>query len=152
MPSATGATRPVDWETVVVTGGADSRAGGLLAASVVVPPGVTLCLGEAGSQGTGASQDKQLPRSHAPGRGRGSSPRCTHLRIITARPPLEDQLEGQAKSKFLTEQRWEAPGEVEGFTVYRTRGYPSYFFSSFFQYSSFLYQTVNFQLFSVFAH
>ena len=33
-----------DWETVVVTGGADSRAGELAATSVVVPPGVTSCL------------------------------------------------------------------------------------------------------------
>ena len=39
-----------------------------------------------GRKGTGASQDKQLPLSRAPGRGRGSSPRCTHLRISTAGP------------------------------------------------------------------
>ena len=35
----------VDWETVVVTTGADTRAGELAATSVVVPSGVTLCLG-----------------------------------------------------------------------------------------------------------
>ena len=34
----------VDWETVVVTAGADSRAGRLAAASVVIPAGETLCL------------------------------------------------------------------------------------------------------------
>ena len=39
----------VDWETVVVTAGADSRAGELAAASVVVPPGVILCLGWSGA-------------------------------------------------------------------------------------------------------
>ena len=38
-----------DWETVVVTVGADSRGGNLAAASVVVPPCVTLCLGRSGA-------------------------------------------------------------------------------------------------------
>ena len=44
-----------------VTGGADSRAGGLATATVVVPPGVTLCLGlsgaarEQGPQGVNSS-------------------------------------------------------------------------------------------------
>ena len=60
-------------------------------------------------------------------------------------------LEEQVKSKFLTEQHWKAPGEVKGFTVYRTTGDPSYFFSSFFQYNSFLYQTINFHFF-LFSH
>ena len=41
---------------------------------------------ERGHQGTGASHDNQLPLSHTPGRGQGSSPRCTHLRISTAGP------------------------------------------------------------------
>ena len=49
-----------EWETVVVTMGADSRAGELNAATVV-PPCVTLCLGGSGCQVTEASQDKQLP-------------------------------------------------------------------------------------------
>ena len=40
---------PVDWETVVLTVGADSRTGELAAATVVVPPGVTLCLGLTGT-------------------------------------------------------------------------------------------------------
>ena len=88
--------------------------------------------------------------SPAPGRGRGSSPRCTHLRLSTAAPPPEVQLAGQGKSQCLTEQHWKAPGEVEGFIVYRTKEYPSLFFvlfcfvlyfflffSSFFQYNSF---------------
>ena len=35
----------VDWETVGVTAGADSRAAQLAACTVVVPPGVTLYLG-----------------------------------------------------------------------------------------------------------
>ena len=41
----------VDWETVGVTAGADSRAGDLAASSGVVPPGVTLCLGQSGLPG-----------------------------------------------------------------------------------------------------
>ena len=65
---------PADWETVVVTAGAESRAGELAAITVVVPPDVTLCLGESSSQGTEASQDKQLPQSCAPGMERGISP------------------------------------------------------------------------------
>ena len=73
-----------DWETVVVTVGADSSTGDLATTSVVVPPGVTWM--ERGCQGTGVSQDKQLPLSHAPGRGWGSSPRSTYLRISTAGP------------------------------------------------------------------
>ena len=36
---------PADWETVVVTAGADSRAGELATATIVVPPDVTLYLG-----------------------------------------------------------------------------------------------------------
>ena len=39
-------------------------------------------------------------------------------------PPSEDQLEGHGKSKLLMKQHWKVPGEVEGFTVYRIRGYP----------------------------
>ena len=85
---------PLPWEhpdlcglgAAVVTAGADSRAGELATASGVVPPGVTLCLGGAGPQGTGVSHDKQLPLSRAPGRGWGISPRCTHLRVSTAGP------------------------------------------------------------------
>ena len=50
-----------EWETAVVTMGADSRAGELNAATAVVPPCVTLCLGGSGCQVTEASQDKQLP-------------------------------------------------------------------------------------------
>ena len=42
------------------------------------------------------------------------------------------QLEGQGKSNLLTQQCWKAPGEVEGFTVYTTRGYPSLFVCSLF--------------------
>ena len=38
----------VDWETVVVTVGADSRAGELAAASGIIPPGVTVSLGGVG--------------------------------------------------------------------------------------------------------
>ena len=75
-----------------------------------------------GHQGMGASWGKQLPLSLAPSRGWGSSPRCTHLRISTANPPPEDQLEGQGKSKLLTKKCWKAPGEIKGFTVYRIRG------------------------------
>ena len=63
----------------VVTVGADSRSGQLAAATVVVPPGVTLYLGL--SRGlTGL----RIPLNCRPGRGLGSSPRCTHLRISTA--------------------------------------------------------------------
>ena len=102
----------------VVTVGADSRAGELAATSVVVPPCVTLCLEEAGCQGAEASRGKQLPLSPAPGGGRGISPRCIHLRVSIASPPPE----GEGKSKFLNQQRWKAPGEVDGFTVHRTRG------------------------------
>ena len=40
-----------DWRTMVVTVGADSRAGDLAAISVVVHPCVTLCLGEVGPPG-----------------------------------------------------------------------------------------------------
>ena len=58
-----------------------------------------------GPPGRRASQDKQLPLSPAPGRRRGGSPRCTHLRISQQAPPPEDQLEGQGKSKFLSKQR-----------------------------------------------
>ena len=36
---------PADWETVVVTAGVDCRARELAAATVVLPPGVTLYLG-----------------------------------------------------------------------------------------------------------
>ena len=36
------------------------------------------------------------------------------------------------ESKFLTKQHWKAPGEVEGFTVCRTRGFPSLFCLCFF--------------------
>ena len=36
---------PVDWETAVVTAGADSRAGELATDTAVVPPGVTLFRG-----------------------------------------------------------------------------------------------------------
>ena len=39
----------VEWETVEVTAGADSRAGELATASGVVPPGVTLSLGQRGA-------------------------------------------------------------------------------------------------------
>ena len=42
------------------------------------------CLGGKHCQGTEVSQGKQLPLSPAPGRGWGSSSRCTHLRISTA--------------------------------------------------------------------
>ena len=53
----------------MVTGGADSRAGELAAASEVVPLGVTLCLDGAGCQGIGVSWGQQLLLSLAPGRG-----------------------------------------------------------------------------------
>ena len=103
---------PCGLGAAVVTAGADSRAGELASTSGVAPPGVTLCLGEAGRQGTRASWGKQLPLSRAPGRGQGSSPRCTHLRAQQA-PPPEDQLEGQGKSKFWTEQRWKLQDQEE---------------------------------------
>ena len=106
--------------------GADSRAGELATTSVVVPC-VTLCLGEAG-QGTEASRGKQLPLSLAPSMGRGISLRYTHLRIRTADPPPGDQLEEEGKNKFLITQCWKAPGEIEEFIVYRTRGDHSFFF------------------------
>ena len=63
---------------MVVTAGADSRAGELAAASVVVPPCVTLCPGEAkgreqASQGVNSSPEPgiqrvagQLPQVHTP--------------------------------------------------------------------------------------
>ena len=44
-----GISRPVQNGTVVLTGGADSRAGELAAASLVVPPCVTVCLGLSGT-------------------------------------------------------------------------------------------------------
>ena len=69
---------------VVVTVGADSRAGELGAATVVAPPGVSQ--GKLPLSLKVASQDKQLLLSCAPGRGLSSSPRCTHLRISTAGP------------------------------------------------------------------
>ena len=57
-----------------VTAGADSRAEELATASVIVPPLCHIVPGmERGHQGAWVSQDKQLPGSHAPGRGRGSS-------------------------------------------------------------------------------
>ena len=101
---------------------------------MVVPPAVTLYLGQneaAGEHhvwGTAASQDKQLPLSRAPGRGKAAPPGTQTSKSAQQAPPPEDQLEGQGKSKFLTEQCWKAPGEVEGFIVYRTRGYPSLVF------------------------
>ena len=57
-----------DWETSVVTAGADSRDGDMAAATVFwswchLEPGT-----EQGHQGAGASKDKQLPMSRAPGR------------------------------------------------------------------------------------
>ena len=62
---------PADWEPMVVTAEADSRAGELATATVVVPPDVTLCLGLSRRQGAGASQNKQLPlnRVHLTGAG-----------------------------------------------------------------------------------
>ena len=60
---------PCTLGAAVVTAGADSRAAQLAAPTVVVPPGVTLYLGL--SRGL---TDKQLPLSHTPGRGLGSSP------------------------------------------------------------------------------
>ena len=75
-----------------------------------------------GNQGTGASQDKQLPLNPELSGRQGSSPRCRQLRIITAGPSQEDQMEEQEKSNFLTKQLWKARGEVRGFRVYRTRG------------------------------
>ena len=63
----------------VVTAGADSRAGELATASRVVPPGVTLCLGEAGPPGNkGLMGGKQLPLSPAPGGGGGAAPPGAH--------------------------------------------------------------------------
>ena len=113
---------------MVVTVGADSRAGELTAVSVVVPPGVTLCLEGRGQQGTGASRDKQHPLNRAPGRGQGSSPRCMHLRIRTAGPSSRRPTGRTEEEQVLDRASWKAPGEVEGFTVYRTRRYPFYFF------------------------
>ena len=65
---------------------------------------------EWGGQGTWASQDKQLPGSRAPGRGWGSSPGAHTWLSAEQDPPSQDQLEGKGKSKFLTKQRWKAPG------------------------------------------
>ena len=62
----------------------------------------------------------------------------THLRISTAGPLPEYQLIGQGKSKLWTKQCWKAPGDFEGFTVYRTRGYPFFYLLPC---NSFLYQT-----------
>ena len=49
-PSCAG-QRPPPGSILGVTAGVDSRAGELAAASVVVPPGVTLCLGGVGPPG-----------------------------------------------------------------------------------------------------
>ena len=51
----------VDWETAAVTAGVDYRAGDLADASVVVPPGVTLCLGQSGVT---REQPHRINRSH----------------------------------------------------------------------------------------
>ena len=114
---------PCTLGAAVVTAGADSRAAQLAAPTVVVPPGVTLYLGL--SRGL---TDKQLPLSHTPGRGLGSSPGAHTRQSAQQAPPSEDQLEGQGKSKVLTKQHWKVPGEAEGFTVYRIRGYSPLFF------------------------
>ena len=76
----------VDWETAVVTAGADSRAGDLATALLLFLL-VSPCAWEDwGCQGTEASQGKQLPLSCVPARGRGSSSRCAHLKINRAGP------------------------------------------------------------------
>ena len=77
----------------MVTAGADSRAGELATATVVLPD-VTLCLGEVGPPGNKGLTGQTAPLSLAPSGGWGSSPRCTHLRTSTAAPPPEGQLEG----------------------------------------------------------
>ena len=79
-----------------------------------------------GHQGTEASWGKQLSPNLA---GGGAAPpgTCTG-ESAQQTPPPEDQLEEQEKNKFLNKQHWKAPGEVEEFTVYRTREYSSYFF------------------------
>ena len=128
------------WETMVVTAGADSRAVDMAAASVVVPPCVTLCLREVGQPGNRGLMGSTAPTEPGISRGQGSSPRCTHLRLSTAHPSPRRPAGRTGGSKFLTKKRWKAPGEVQGFTVYRTRGHPSFFI----QYNSFLYQTKNF--------
>ena len=69
---------PADWETVVVTVGADSRAGELAATTAVLPCVTFLVAGnEQVHQGAGASQDKQLPQNPASGRG-GAAPPGAH--------------------------------------------------------------------------
>ena len=151
-PAASGAPRPLR------TGSCNSYCRELTPGLESWPPPVSLfllvpfCAWERwGRQGTEASRGQQLPLSRAPGRGRGSSPRCTHQRVSTAAPPPEDQLEEQRKSKFLTKQHWKAPGEVGGFIVYRTKRSPHFLkYFSLFPLQLFLYQTKNFQYFSFF--
>ena len=84
----------------VVTVGVDSRAGDLAAVSVV-PPGVTWCFQRWGHQGLEASSHG-VNSSHefAPGRGQGSSPRCTHLIISTAGPSHRRPTGRTGNSKF----------------------------------------------------
>ena len=76
-PPTLGASRPV-WETAVVTAGANSGAGRLDAASVVVPPGVTLCLGSIPGIPTREQGPHRIKSPHCE--------LCTHLRISTADP------------------------------------------------------------------
>ena len=64
---------PCGQRAVGVTGGADSRAGGLAADSGVVPPGVTLCLGLSGAPGDRGLRGSTAITEPAPGKG-GASP------------------------------------------------------------------------------
>ena len=91
--------------------GADSRAADLPAASVVIPPCVTLCPGEARPPGNRGLTGSTAPAEPSTQQGAGISPRYNHLRISTAEALQEDQLEGQGKSKFLIKQHWKALGE-----------------------------------------
>ena len=68
----------VDLETVVVTVGSDSRAGELADASGVVPPGVTLCLGQSGA--AREQRPHRVNSSHGAWHlaGGGTAPRGAH--------------------------------------------------------------------------
>ena len=119
-----------------VTAEADSRAGELAAATVVVPPVSSCTWEEQGRQGTEASRGA--------GQGAGQLPQVLTPERQHSSPSPRRPAGRTGEEKVLDGAALESSREVEGFAVLEGT-IPC--FISFFQYNLFLYQTINPQYF-----
>ena len=96
---APGAPRPLRTGSRGGHGGSGLQGWGDLAAACgVVPPGVTLCLGEAGLPGDRGLTGATAPPEPYTRQGGGAAPRCTHLRVSTAAPPPKTSWKVRARA------------------------------------------------------